>query len=142
VAKLWDDWYKEGIHLIVQDRKVSEKWRTYWLVKDNKKISRLKFIVEYIQARSEKKPVGLVIAELEKLQGRKKLSTLEHKVKDKIKLAVGKLIVEWIIPQKTKIDCFTKDLNGSFHKTKKWIVPQKQTKKRSFHRDRNGKVFL
>jgi hypothetical protein len=61
----------------MQDRKVSEKWRTEWSVKDNKKFSRLKFIVEYIQARSEEKPVGLVIAELKKLQGKKKLSTLE-----------------------------------------------------------------
>jgi hypothetical protein len=50
----------------------------------------MKFIVEYIQARSEEKPVGLVIAELKKLQGRKKLSTLEHKLKAQIKLAGGK----------------------------------------------------
>jgi hypothetical protein len=90
VDKLWDDWYKEGIKLIVQDIHVSEKWRTEWSVKDNKKFSRLKFIVEYIQARSEEKPVGLVIDELKKLQGRNKLSTLEHKLKDHIKLAGGK----------------------------------------------------
>jgi hypothetical protein len=30
VDKLCDAWYKEGINLIVQDRKVSEKWRTEW----------------------------------------------------------------------------------------------------------------
>jgi hypothetical protein len=90
VDKLWDDWYKEGINLIVQDRKVSEKWRTECSVKDNKKFARLKFIVECIQARSEEKPLGLVIAELKKLQGRKKFSTLEHKLKDHIRLAGGK----------------------------------------------------
>jgi hypothetical protein len=28
-----------------------------------------------------------------------------------------------------KIDCSTKDVNGSIHKNKKRIVPQKQTKK-------------
>jgi hypothetical protein len=72
--------------LIVQDRKVSEKWRTEWSVKDNKKFSRLKFSVEYIQACSEEKPVGVAVDELEKLQGREKLSTLEHKLKDQIKL--------------------------------------------------------
>jgi hypothetical protein len=70
--------------------------------------------------------VGLVIAELEKLQGRKKLSTLEHKLKDQIKLVGGEYIVEWIIKQKMKMDCSTKDVNESFHKTKKLIVPQKQ----------------
>jgi hypothetical protein len=86
---LWDAWYNKGINLIVKERKVSEKWRTEWSVKDNKNFSRLKFIVEYIQVRSKEKPVGLVIAELEKLQGRKKLSTLEHKLKDQIKLAGG-----------------------------------------------------
>jgi hypothetical protein len=94
VDKLWDAWYKKGITLIVQDRKVSEKWRTEWSVQDNKKCSRLKFIAEYIQARSEEQPVGLVIAELKKLQGRKKLSTLEHKRKEQIKLEGGKYIVE------------------------------------------------
>jgi hypothetical protein len=52
--------------------------------------------------------VGLVIAELKKLQGRKKLITLEYKLKDHIKLAGGKYIVEGIVPQKIK-----------------WIVPQK-----------------
>jgi hypothetical protein len=56
--------------------------------------------------------VGLVIAELKKLQGRKKLSTLEHKLKDQIKMAGGKYIVEWIVPQKMKMDCSTKDVNG------------------------------
>jgi hypothetical protein len=90
VENLWDAWYKEGLNLIVQDRKVSEKWRTEWSVKDNNKFSRLKFIVQYIQVRSKEKPVGLVIAELKKLQGRKKLSTLEHILKDQIKLAGGK----------------------------------------------------
>jgi hypothetical protein len=117
--------------MIVQDRKISEKWWTDWSVKDNKKFSRLKFIAEYIQASSEGKPVGLVIADLKKLQWRKKLSTLEHKLEDQIKLAGGKYIVEWIIPKKMKMDCSTKDVNGYFHKNKQ---------KRSFHKDRNGKV--
>jgi hypothetical protein len=57
--------------------------------KYNKKFSHLKSIVEYIQARSEEKPVGLVIAELRKLQGRKKLSTLEYKVKAQTNMAGG-----------------------------------------------------
>jgi hypothetical protein len=96
---LWDSWYTDGINL------------------------------KYIQARSEVKPVGLVIAEPEKLQGRKKLSTLEHKLKDQINLSGGKQVEEWIIPQKMKMYCSTKDVNESFHKTEKWIVPQKQTKK-------------
>jgi hypothetical protein len=39
VDTLWDDWYKEGINLSVQDRKVSEKWQTECSVKDNKKFS-------------------------------------------------------------------------------------------------------
>jgi hypothetical protein len=86
VDQLWGDWYKEGINLIVQDRKVSEKWRTEWSVKGNKKISRMRFIIEYIQARSEEKTVVLVIAEVKKLQGRKKLSTLEHKLKAQINI--------------------------------------------------------
>jgi hypothetical protein len=90
VDKLWYSWYNEGINLIVQDIKVSEKWWTEWLVKDNKNFLRLKFIVEYIQASSEEKPAGLVIAELKILQGRKKLSAIEHKLKDQIKLAGGK----------------------------------------------------
>jgi hypothetical protein len=66
-----------------------QKWLTEWLIKDNTKFSRLKFIVENIQVRSKEKPVGLVIVELEKLQGRRKLSTLEHILKDQIRLAGG-----------------------------------------------------
>jgi hypothetical protein len=69
VDKLWDDWYKEGINLIVQDRNVSEKWRTEWSLKDKKKFSSLRFIVDYIQARSEEKQVGLVIADLKSCKG-------------------------------------------------------------------------
>jgi hypothetical protein len=69
VDKLWDDWYTEGIDVIVQERKLSEKWWTEWSVKDNKKFSRLKFIVEYIQVRSKEKPMGLVIAELKNCKG-------------------------------------------------------------------------
>jgi hypothetical protein len=59
VEKLWYAWYKEGINLIVQDRKVSEKWRTEWSVKDNKKFSCLKCIVEYIQVSFEGKSSGI-----------------------------------------------------------------------------------
>jgi hypothetical protein len=33
------------------------------------------------------------------------------------------------------MDCSTKDVNGSIHKTKKWIVPQKQ-KNGSFHKNK------
>jgi hypothetical protein len=47
------------------------------------------FFVEYIQARSEEKSVGLVIAELEKLSGRETLVTLEHKLKYQMKLTGG-----------------------------------------------------
>jgi hypothetical protein len=57
VDKLWDDWYKKGINLIMQDRKVSEKWRTEWSVKDNKKFSHEKTVrgegVEYTRAQTE-----------------------------------------------------------------------------------------
>jgi hypothetical protein len=120
VDKLWDVWYKEGVDLIVQDRKVYEKWRTEWSVKDNKKFSGLKFIVEYIQARSEDKPVGLVIAEVKKLQGRKKLSTLEHRLKDQIKLEGGGGV-------DSRMDHSKKDESGLFDKICKWIVPQNKT---------------
>jgi hypothetical protein len=91
VDKLWNDWYKEGINLIVHNRKVSETCRTEWSVKCNTIFLCLKFIVEYIQARSEEKTVVLVIAEVKKLQGRKKLSTLDHKLKDHINLAGGEV---------------------------------------------------
>jgi hypothetical protein len=86
VDQLWGDWYNESINLMVQNKRVYEKWRTEWSVKDNSKFSCVTFIVEYIQAHSEEKRVGLLNAELEKLQG-KKLSTLEIKLKAQIKLA-------------------------------------------------------
>jgi hypothetical protein len=47
---------------------------------------------------------------------------------------------KWIVPQKQKMDRSAKPKNGSFHKNKKWIVPQKQKRKKSFDRETNGKV--
>jgi hypothetical protein len=69
VDQLWDVWYKEGINLSVHNKRVFEKWLTEWSEKDKKNFSSITFIVEYIQAHSEGEPVGLLIAELEKLQG-------------------------------------------------------------------------
>jgi hypothetical protein len=87
VDQLWDAWYKDGINLIVQNTRVSEKWRTEWSEKEKKIFFRIKFIVDYIEAHYQEKKVGLLITELKKLQGKKKLSTLATKLKSHIKMA-------------------------------------------------------
>jgi hypothetical protein len=46
----------------------------------------MKFSVDYIEAHSQEKPVGLLIAELKKRQVKKKLSTVTTKLKAQIKL--------------------------------------------------------
>jgi hypothetical protein len=71
VDQLWDCWYKDGINLIVQNKHVSEKLRTEWSEKDKKIFLRIKFIVNFIEAHSKEKPVGVMIGELEKNKGRR-----------------------------------------------------------------------
>jgi hypothetical protein len=58
----------------VQNRNVSEKLRIEWSEKVKQKFSRMKFIIDYIEAHSQEKPVGFLIAELKKLQGKKNFS--------------------------------------------------------------------
>jgi hypothetical protein len=86
-VQLWDAWYKDGISFGLQNKHASEKWCTEWSNKDKKIFLRMTFIVDYIESHSKEKPVGLLISELEKLQGKNELSTLESKLKAQIKLA-------------------------------------------------------
>jgi hypothetical protein len=60
----WDGWHKDDINLIVQNKPVSEKWRTNWTEKDTNKFSRIKFIFDFIEAHFKEKPVGMLIVEL------------------------------------------------------------------------------
>jgi hypothetical protein len=87
VDQLWESWYSDGIDVIVENKADSENWRKQWTTKDNKKFSRMKYIILFIQKHAKDKPVGLIIQELKELQGKKKLSTLETKIKEQIKLA-------------------------------------------------------